>query len=496
LSTATADLAATSEELAGVKVRSTGDWEQASSLRFVLPVEYPPGTYEERCATTAEFRLPDRKERFWRLDREPENLLPHIANYLTGAHGEVSTETTKQSTATLFKAHPDELRCLAGSRQATWTLTPRGPHREIPFRVEAACLVLFRLDLGFFAFDLKPLTESAADWFDALHHLRFFADQRGGTVDVKEDPRRPNSPELTFQTLIEGVAAAASLPVDTAPAAPDGAKKKKKKAVELPKQMFSYAVLFLTGVKEANDPLLIERCQGAFAPHQPVEPPEVPSDAPTGLLERGSRQWLFTSLEGAGMLATGPLPDVAFFPVTLPQHLRREYYFMYLLVTYQRLTLSRISADVARDTLRAERIKAFTAIHERVLTFTGRGLFAQVTRNQHHHSFYRLCQRVDQIDDLHEEVRDEVEAMREYAQSVREEHNEKVSHRLETLIGVITGVLIPLQVAIALFADRVIHWPVVGKLSNSGSAEFTLGFLAVFLLGTLAYLRLWHRDDD
>ena len=162
------------------------------------------------------------------------------------------------------------------------------------------------------------------------------------------------------------------------------------------------------------------------------------------------------------------------------------------MATYQRLALSRISEEVADATL-DKLPETFAAIYNRVLEFTGRGLFAQVSSSQHHHRFYSLCQTVFQVSELHREVRDEVEAMKEFSESVVQERAEKVARRLDTLIAVITGVLIPLQVWIAVFADRVIKWPVAGSVSPTLSLWLTLVFVVLCVVTTAGFLRWWRR---
>ena len=160
-----------------IGVYCRGPWRQTSSLRFLLPVRHPEGTYAERSGAMGTAVLPGRQQPLWRPYPLPvDDLMPHVRRYLNAEGGDAST-------ATLLTADVNELTWLTGGEGAVWTLL-LSRHRRRDFRVTGAHLMLFRLDIAFLVIDVEPTSDSAAEWFDVLHFGRFRSGGRARPVEL------------------------------------------------------------------------------------------------------------------------------------------------------------------------------------------------------------------------------------------------------------------------------------------------------------------------
>lgn len=492
--TASAEAGTQIRELDGVDVFCRGPWRQTSSLRFVLPVRFREGSYAERCRRAESAALPGRQQVLWRPFALPvDDVMPHVRRYL-------NTEGGDASTATLLTADTNELRWLTGGDGAVWTLL-LSRNRRRDFRITGAHLMLFRLDIAFLVIDVEPGTDSAADWFDLLHYGRFFTGNRARTVDLVcgRTPAGRAALRVLAPTAEEGQESAVNggklhvrLPstgalVDAllATTLPSDEDSTSVQQLNTPGQMLAYPVFFLDAPDDARTSLLT-RVVGSHHADRALR-----TDSSLALEEAvlpyGERSWLFTSTEGAGFVAVvSPEAATQFTQQVLPAHLRTEYFVAYLLAAFQRYALLRLSEEVAEGALVPER--RFATTQARVLEFMGRAMFAQVTHSPHHQAWYRHVQQVHQVAQLHQEVRDEVQAFQDFERASQSERSERRSRVTEVMVAVITGVIVPLQLVAALFADQVGEWPLLRRLSPAVQAYGTLA-LGV-LLGVLIYLLL------
>ena len=465
-----------------VEVFCRGPWRQASSLRFILPVRYPEDTFSARAAAVGSATLPGRQTPLWRPYALPaDDLMPHVRRYLNADGGDAST-------GTLLTADINELTWLTGGDGAVWTLL-LSRNRRRDFRVTGAHLMLFRLDIAFLVVDVEPVTSSAADWFDVLHFGRFVSGNRRRPVELACADTAAGSAALrVLGPTAEAATAAAEnggrprlrlrLPgisalVDVLLARTllGGESLATVQQLNTPGQMLAYPVLFLAAAPQAG-PDLVARVVGSHHAERSLR-----TDSALALdqavLAYGETSWLFTSTEGAGFLAVAS-EEVAtqFTQQVLPAHLRTEYFIAYLLAAFQRYALLTLSEQVAEGALMAER--RFAVTQARVLEFTGRAMFTQVTHSPHHQAWYRHVQTVHQVAQLHQEVRDEVQAFQDFERAHESERNERRSRSAEVMVAVITGVIIPLQLVAALFADQVHEWPLLRQLSPAVQAYSTL----------------------
>lgn len=478
-------------------------------LRFVLPIEYPVGSYPERCVRVDAFTFDGRHNRFWRRADFPKmDVLPHLGAF-------VNIDEFANSTATWWTADHDELLWLTGSKAGVRFELVLAHGQRLGFSLVRAQFVLFRLDLGFLVLDVRPTTDLVEDWFDLQHYFRFFArrgDHRGKRIALRQSKPRsagPTSPLFTdvlhgsdartvahsrADSELDGRFLDCSLPLinlflSTARLADGEAERvldDRGRGVAgsgvregfAPGEMLTYSALFLDGVAERFDARVLTRSVNRFHCGQVVSPFDESGHA-TQVYRYKERQVLFATIAGSGFLATGGLDgDDHFWTGVLPSHLSGIYFVLFLLVAYQRLALIRLSQEVAEQSLERQDLGRFTQIHERVLEFTARGMFTQVARHPHHHQFYQALQRANAVAELQQEVRDEVGALKEYAHSLHqkaeEERGERVaarSRRLQYLLGVLS-----VLAAINLWASK---WPRFGSLSRGLSLLVTLVALAV-----------------
>lgn len=506
------------DELAGVTALCRDEWSTACVLRFVLPIEYPAGSYPERCARVEAFTFDGRRNRFWRRADFPTlDLFPHLGAF-------VNIDEFANSTATWWTADHDELMWLTGAKAGVESELVLADGRRLGFGIAEAQLVLFRLDLGFLVLGVTPCGDRVENWFDLQHYLRFFArrgSNRGRRIALRKSEsrsRRPTSPLFTAvwdtsdgNVLREGGADGKGderfleclLPLinlllssvrlvqgEPGPALDDhgrGASGSGLREGFTPGEMLTYSALFLDGAAEHFDAQVLARSVNRFHCGQLVSPFHEAGQE-TQVFRYKERQVLFATTEGAGFVATGGLDGGEhFWSSVLPSHLRGIYFVLFLLVAYQRLALTRLSEEVAERSLERHDLGRFTQIHERVLEFTGRGLFTQVARHRHHHSFYRALQQANAVAELHQEVRDEVEALQEYAASVRQkveqERDKRIAaqyRRLEYLFGAVS-----LLAAINLWAAK---WPRFGSISRGLSLLITLAAVVAVAAVVVAVL--------
>jgi hypothetical protein len=217
-------------------------------------------------------------------------------------------------------------------------------------------------------------------------------------------------------------------------------------------------------------------------------------------------QQFLNSIQGSSFVAFDA-PQTPFNLQTLPEHLRSTYYMLFLLALLQRFALDQLSEAVAWSTGRVlgetergrarRELERVITLDGRLLDFTGRCYFVQVSQTDHHHRYYARLREVNQIEDRYSEVTDEVHALRAHASSRVSAEEERTSLRVATALMVITCVLLPLQVIEALFSTKLAELPGIQALSPSWSAV-TAGSVLLLAIGIallIVYSRRWrpHR---
>jgi hypothetical protein len=473
----------------------------------------PEGSYAARkqIATDAEWRSTTGAVRCWKpLGYQSGLLLPPIRRHIN-VRGDGSTGTFLQLTG-------DAVSWLKGADggRIRWSMR-MGPQREVPFVIRQAYTFMFYADITFVGLELQPCAERADDWFDLLHYARFLTDRAKPVTAECPAEGRP----LDTLAQIAKVAAAGSgaqpqtkaelphlgplfdLLVDTLRLPGEDARFEQP---GVPGQLLAYPVMTLAPLSEPAlaDLALVSRARGAHHARQDITSYGAAANT-DGIMTYGRQSWFFASSEGGGFL--GVVPEGAMDPKAsgysfarymLPHHARTDYLVAYIFTAFQRFALIRLSDEIAPSSI--EQADVYTAIYERVLNFTRRGLFAQISQSQHHHRFYKHAQAVHQVPELHDEVRQLVQAVREYQQTVDRERYERRSRAIEVLIGVVTGIVIPMQLVAALFPDSVSKWPLLRELKPAAQEGLALGAMAILVTLTIFGIRYAsrpkHRKSD
>ena len=500
-------------ELAQVRVMCSGEWARASSILFLLPLWFPKSTYAQRKkqAVEATLTIGGKSVPFWEpFALSSRVLLPHVRRYLNiGGDG---------TTGTLLSVNPIIIDWLTGPREADscWTLNLSN-QGSLRFQLLQAHLFLYQLDIAFICLELRASSDLAADWFNLLHYVRFFTGDRARKIqvttrelaNVAEALRTlaaPSNAMISSKTknltvTLPSIASILDVLLDTVslegePHFPltQSIANVGPRAIEQPGvegQLLTYPNLMFAshGNASANANLglsLVSRAKGAHHAGQRISSHES-VNATEGILPYAEDQWFFASSEGGGFVAIQSNEMVAspdpFQARTLPNHVRQDYFFAFSYSAFQRFALIRLSEEVASQTFKST--DKFTGVQGQVLEFTGRALFSQISQSQHHHRYYDLALRVHQVNEFHKEVSQEVNAFREYQQGVDRDRRERRSRKIQILLAVLTGIIIPSSVS---------AWPHLRHVSLNSETWIELVVAIILVIITTAWLLKGNRN--
>lgn len=408
---------------------------------FIFEAEKFPAI--TRAVEKARFKTDDEKDlKVWQAASFPkEDLLPHVSHYLNP-----STENV-QPTARIWEMTGEALSSYHGlGNRATWRLHAKqtaetGASREveIPFALTNLQLTLFRTGIGFLTVEAAPSSENIADWHNFLHFFRFI--NRSGvslsaTRAIGFDNETKQQKLAPFFPLCECGA--------------DGRGRFKAILCELmaqfeadcadvfiPDQLLPYTALFVKNHPAAEHFQVIHKLRNFFHSEQGKDPApqDLRPDHPS-LLEYGEREWQIFSHDG-GSFAAFDAPDTEFFRVNLPQHLRSQYFLLFLLALQQRFALINYSIRISRDWFGKDedfRVAAFEKIRADFFDFAARGYFIQVMQREHHHRCYRFWQETLQVEEFYQNVRHKIGEMHEYLQTRRTEQIKNLNEKQAALI--------------------------------------------------------------
>lgn len=450
--------------------------EGSSFVRFVYPFLFDSRSFEGRLVRVAS--LKGEGQAGWQdISLPSDELLPHVAEYL-------NPPKDKPATACVWKLSDESLRSWCGY-DAKWVLLARRRDEqiEIPFTFLEVHLSLFRVGVGFLCIDAKPKSDKLDDWLDFIHFFRFAGGERG--VSLKGErvippehakEAKPFSFTGEFSERIAELLAPLRLSEE--------GDSTWWRDVFIRNQFLPFASLFVDGIPEQEIMSLIYRLRNFFHSRQEIHPSQddLRADHPS-LVPYAENMWFIFSLDGGAFLACNP-PDTPFFRQTLPEHLSKHYFLLFLIALLQRFTLMRLSQDVAEHWLLGdefERVSQFERIRDEFLEFTARGYFAQVMQREHHHRVYRKWQEIFQIERLYQEVKDEVVEMHEHLLSQQTKRLERRINFLGAFIGIpslVIGFLGINLYGITAKDEGLPLWVALLLIALS----FTLGGLAWWLL--------------
>jgi hypothetical protein len=260
----------------------------------------------------------------------------------------------------------------------------------------------------------------------------------------------------------------------------------------------SYVALFVFGADPADVPAILFRVKHCFHTRQQLSPSaEQLDEMQRDLLYYADGQSFFATLQGSGFVAFDP-PAVTFVQSTLPVRIRNVYQLLFHLVTFQRFALIAISDSILHrsresDSGSAHMGRQYRAVYRDFLEFMVRGRFVHVSQSDQHRRYYEYLLRTYQVDALFADLRDEVGALKAYADEQDRQRAELVQNRLTTALSIVTVLLIPTQVLLALFADKISQWPELHYLNARTSEYVTVGILGALLALLFVLQRAYRR---
>jgi len=501
-------------ELADTGNEATPDWAVdrirvrpgQSFLRFVMPVGFPEGEhghrFEQRCEKLA------LSGKWVLLKGDSQSFLPHVRMHFNTVHhrdhrlaggppGETDALNPGDAFGYIFKS--DGLRELSLPAREFSFLVP-GTLRRVAIEVTGVHLGIFRMGVGFISLEFTPASKSLADWLDALHFLRFY--RARGRHLAAAGPAGPDTfrPEnLLGALLAEAALDGETYPFPSSPPS-DGAHVGRIRELYVPGELLTYVALFVDGIPRAGQRQFMYHALNRFRASSESAPGE-DYDLEKWCLAYQDSQHFLNSIQGSAFVAFDA-PRTSFNSQTLPAHLGSTYYVLFLLALLQRFALDQVSEAVAWSTGRVlaetepskarRELERVTALDSRLLDFTGRCYFVQVSQAEHHHRYYDRLREVNQIEDRYREVTDEVHALRAHASSRVTVEEERTSLRVATALMVITCVLLPLQVIEALFSAKLPALPGIRDLSPVWSAV-TAGLVLLVAIGIALLIIYGHR---
>lgn len=384
----------------------------------------------------------DKSLNVWQTALFPkEDLLLHVSRYLNPADEDVSP------TAKIWNITGEALSSFHGlGNRAEWKLHAKQTDEkgeakdiEIPFVFSDLQLAIFRTGIGFLTVEAAPKSENISDWLNFLHFFRFIDRQNVSLSAVRAigfDKPKQQQKLARFFPFSEGGAVGQGkfktilcrlleqFEADCA-------------EVFIPDQLLPFTALFINEHPVDEDFQVIYKLRNFFHSEQGKNPAptDLRPDHPS-LLEYGEREWHIFSHDGGAFLAFDA-PDTEFFRVSLPAHLRSQYFLLFQLALQQRFALINYSVRIGEEWLGQDekhRVKAFEKIRADFFDFAARGYFVQVMQREHHHRCYRLWQEIFQVEHFYQNVRHKISEMHEHLQTRRTEQIKELGEKQAELI--------------------------------------------------------------
>lgn len=435
--------------------------QNQSFFRFAYPFVFAPQQFAEIIEKThgAKFDIDDEKSfPVWQSASFPrEDLMRHVSLYLN------PPDENAYPTARVWDLTSEALTSFHGlGSRADWKLHAKQATEnaddgfiEIPFSFDKIQLTLFRTGVGFLTIQASPHSNQLDDWLNFVHFFRFVNRKNvwltasrsiGFDLQTRQKSFEPFFPFRPAEEnkngkfneiicrLLEQVGAVCE-------------------DVFIPEQLMPYAVLFVEPQSPTEDFNLIYRLRNFFHSEQGKNPSpdDLKSEHPS-LIAYGERQWQIFTLDGGAFLACDA-PNTEFFRVSLPDHLRSQYFLLFLLALQQRFALinfsTRISESWFGQTVE-HRMSEFEKIIDDFFNFSARGYFVQAMQREHHHRAYRRWQEILQIDAFYQDIRRKIREMHEHLQMRRTEQIKNLTEKNTELIAARERQITLLSVLLAL----------------------------------------------
>jgi hypothetical protein len=342
-------------------------------------------------------------------------LLPHLSRHLNVPRAESGalSEFEVAHWWTLGKKSLTENP--AGHIPVNWRLDLG--ERSIAFSIQNIELALFRTFVGFLVIEISPDSNASEDFIDLAHHVRFYNMQQDAGARTSQvysrrakviSPIRPkpDGPEVSSTGMV-GLAPLIHELVS------DALDKTAWSAAHVPGRLTAYSALFARS--EAEDPsreaFLLEYRWRRFLHSRSSVAATAHDDLQSNLVPYAQGMSFSYSLDGGGFFGIN-VPNDQFFLTELPEHIRRPYFFGFILACHQRLTLTAFSSSIS-DVWRDGDVKPseIRDLEDTFLVYLASCSFIQVMQTANHHASHRKWLEVLEVEPFQREVESELDRL-------------------------------------------------------------------------------------
>lgn len=405
---------------------------QISFSHFVFPFSFDQSIFFQLLSSVETLAWAGKNGQFpvWHKAKFPsDELLPHVSRYLNPETEIPTAGIYSMSEQALVSRELGHI-CHYGDSKFRWMLKTKAGN--IGFYVRNIRLCLFQTGIGFLLVNAVPKeNRSEVDtWQNFLHYFRFIKGQRGvriqGMACQTDDPSanwKPNFPGLSENEEFRstGIGKFYDILQICLRSICPGSDWWEELFID--GQLLPYAGIFLEDIPEQEIPIILYKFQNFHHAKQLLDPSvEHLNLCSTSILPYSHLQWFTYSLEGGTFLSFTKL-ETTFNRATLPDHLNRHYFLVYILALHQRFSLMKFSEMIARQWVKnddlsdEEQEAAFERIQEAMLSFMARGYFAQVMQREHHHRCFMKWQETLQIERLFRDVDHMISEMHRYLEA-------------------------------------------------------------------------------
>jgi len=420
--------------LAGFEVR------RESFVRLVFAFELRDSNAYERTVDRVSGHLEEEPRVTW-ADRPLRRglVLPHLWRHMnTGDFSDGDDERARDELAREI-AHWWEAPTVGAKGSPPpipekWDFRVDGPSSPpIQFRIKSLELVLFRAGVGFLIFELAPLSQDFDAWLNFTHHIRYF-DVRELENALPSDSFRQLRPDLlrlvTLPRHEHGASYRGKMDIDNLSfdrprgmgfiadwILDDALGPEAFQVTHGPGRTFVYSFLSVKSQRGSTEAQHFEaryRWRRFLRSDTAVFASD-DDDLTSRLRGFGDGVTFSYSIDGGGVFAVD-VPQVGFFTTTLPDDVRRPYFFGALLAYHQRLALLRFSSLIASIRLRDTNwLDGVEEVFDRYLEYLTSSSFAHIMHSGAHDANHREWMATFGVSALQKEVESEVRRLRERA---------------------------------------------------------------------------------
>ncbi|MGE8021532.1 hypothetical protein ACQKOM_21950 [Peribacillus frigoritolerans] len=451
-------------------------------IPFALQTDYV-SALEKLCASTYTKRS-GQKAKLWKEKKfSRQRLFAHISNLIDR---KASEKNESIGTRLVLEESAKPSFGLPNNRNINLIFTP--DKENFNFSIGNVELYLFETQVGFVVFDiLYKEHENINNIILSNYYLKKIYQYKDNLRFLKKTGRDQQvEVNVSLYSLVE--AFLSEVQVET--------------YFEDVKQHPSHAIVYSSALLESdfrkeknyNKQLLnyLFQMRKSFKDTYDAPPSEYEIDGHNEIIQLFENSFWGVSLEGAAHIAylKDNEADI-FFKDTHTKNVREVYFYLYILALHQHYTLQYFSTLVSRlpanlddylETKKNSR-KSVENLRSRMVFFTLRCAFKQVSHISHQTSLYEMFRRALRIEELMDELHLEIEAL----SSITEIEETRKSKKIQNIILYVTTFFILISttndsMGITTFIDTS-HWP-----SNKLITPWVAGAMWTLIAGGSFYL--------